>query len=70
MDEILRRTILTRHNSQRNVLALGGGDDFKRPSATDMATMVNASIKLKDSKCPNFSIMLYSFIDYMKLAMG
>lgn len=42
MDEILRRTILTRHNSQRNVLALGGADDFKRPQAADMATMVNA----------------------------
>lgn len=44
MDEILRRTILTRHNSHRNVLALGGADNFKRPPAADMATMVNKSI--------------------------
>lgn len=41
MDAVLQRTILTRHNSQRNVLAMGGADDFKRPAAADMATMVN-----------------------------
>lgn len=46
MDDILRRTILTRHNSHRNVLALGGADDFKRPAAADMGTMVNESIIL------------------------
>lgn len=44
MNESVRRTILTRHNSQRNILALGGGDDFVRPQAADMATMVNEFI--------------------------
>lgn len=41
MTEPVKRTILTRHNSQRNVLAMGGADYFVRPQAADMATMVN-----------------------------
>lgn len=75
MDEVLRRTILTRHNSQRNVLALGGSDDFKRPQAADMATMVNETVTFMSiSYCTqnrDFNQLLHvCFHQFRALAMG
>lgn len=54
--------ILTRHNSQRNVLALGGADNFSRPQAADMATMVNRFIIIIDFR-QTFDVF-HKFVEY------
>lgn len=62
MIDSVKRTILTRHNSQRNVLALGGNDDFLRPQAADMATMVNEFIYQFLYTQKIFQIILHQFL--------
>lgn len=63
MVEPVKRTILTRHNSQRNVLALGGADDFVRPQAADMATMVDNKYPHRLLPC---QIESFIYINFMR----